>query len=131
MGKERVDVRVELDILEELEAIALRDGAGNRSAAVREAIYYYVEEKKDTWNTDKHVVKLPKRLTDRVFRLIRNKDATDFDDAIRAALRAWCKDREYDLKHGRHELDNLVAENMESDIANEEMARMAKKVSKR
>ncbi len=131
MGRERIDVRVETEILEELEAIAFRDGAKGRSAAVREAVYFYIDEKKDTWNTDKHVLKIPKRLTDRIYRLVRNKDATDFDDAIKAALRAWCKEREYDLKHGRYELDRLVAENMESDIANEEMARVAKKVSKR
>jgi len=51
MNKERIDVRVEPELLEELDAISERQGLGSRSAAIREAIASYVIDNKDGWNS--------------------------------------------------------------------------------
>ena len=57
MRKERADVRVEPELLEELDIIAQRSGQ-SRSEAIRDAIASFVMDQKDGWNSTslKHTV---------------------------------------------------------------------------
>ena len=132
MSRERVDIRVEPDILEKLEEIAQRDGvSGGRSAAVREAIYQYVERNESSWNTDLLEVRLPKRLADRVNLFVKNGDARDADQAIVLALTKWCDALESYYISGREELENVVAQNIRNDAALDDARGRGKKLSRR
>ena len=94
MSMERIDIRVEAEILEELEDLAKLDNLNTRSEAVREAIYNYVDDMKGMWNSDVVKVTIPKRLMDKVGLYIRNGDALDLDQAIFIALNNWCDNQE-------------------------------------
>ncbi len=123
MNKERVDVRVEPELLEELDEIAQRLGLGSRSSAIREAIASYVMEHRDGWNTTGLKVRLPKRMTERLQRHIMNGDARDADEAIVLALDFWLRDLEVYYLRRRARLETAVRENIASDSALEQMSK--------
>jgi len=123
MNKERVDARVEPELLEELDEIAQRLGLGSRSSAIREAIASYVTEQRDGWNTTGLNVRLPKRMTERLQRHIMNGDARDADEAIVLALDFWLRDLEVYYLRRRARLESAVRENIASDSALEQMSK--------
>jgi hypothetical protein len=121
MNKERVDVRVEPELLEELDAISERLGIGSRSAAIREAIVNFVMDNKDGWNSTSLNVSIPNRIAERLQRQIMNGDAPDPEGAIMLALDFWLRDLEHYYLSRRQRLDRIASENMSSDNAIREL----------
>ena len=126
MNKERVDVRVEPELLEELDIIAQRLGIHSRSSAIREAIASYVMENKDGWNATGITVNIPNRIAERMQRQIMNGDAKDSDQAIVLALDFWLKDLENYYLHRREKIERHVRDNMVSDDALEQLRKNGK-----
>lgn len=116
MNKERVDVRVEPEFLEELDVLAERMGM-SRSGAIREAIIAYVMENKEGWNSASVKVAIPNRIAERLSRHVSNGDARDQEEAVVMALDFWLRDLEDYYERRRPRLDRLVAENVRSDEA--------------
>ncbi len=131
MARERIDIRVEAEILDELEGIASMNNINNRSEAVREAIYNYIDDKKDMWNSDVVKVTIPKRLMEKAEMFIRNGDAKDLDQAIFIALNKWCDGLSEYYTDGREKLEKVVAENIVNDMALADSANKGKKVARR
>ena len=117
MVKERVDVRVELELLDELDIIAQRNGQ-SRSAVIRDAIENFVDEKKHGWNTTSIQVNIPTRLAGRLQKRVFNGDANNRDEAIGEAIKTWVVTHEQFHLHTKYELDAITAENMKNDKAN-------------
>ncbi len=126
MNKERVDVRVEPELLEELDGIAERQGLGSRSSAIREAISSYVAEHREGWNTSGINIRIPSRIAEKLQRHIMNGDARDADEAVVLALDFWLRDLEIYYLRRRAKLENIVRENIASDTAVEELRRKGK-----
>ncbi len=117
MRKQRVDVRVEAELLEELQMIAEREGIRGRSAAIRESIANYVLDYKDGWNSTILKLSIPNRLAERVQGLVIMNDAKNAEDAVEKALEFWTADREgYYLKR-RDRMESIVAEKVRHDTA--------------
>lgn len=131
MSRERIDLRIEPDILDDLESIAKINGVDGRSAAIREAIYFYIEHMKNNWNSDSLSVSIPKRMMDQLDLFIRNGDATDVDQAIVLALTDWCAKKEKYYLSGRSRLENIMKDNRLSDLAKRDMSARAKKLAER
>ena len=117
MRKQRVDVRVETELLEELQIIAEREGINSRSAAIRESVASYVMDNKDGWNSTFLRFSIPNRLAERVQRLVINGDAKNAEDAVEKALEFWAADREDYYLDRRDRLESIVAENVRNDAA--------------
>ena len=117
MNKERVDVRVEPELLEELDIIAQRMGINSRSSAIREAIACFVMDNKDGWNTSGITVNIPNRIAERLHRHIMNGDAKDPDQAIVLALEIWLGNLEKYYLRDREKIEHIVRENIQSDDA--------------
>ncbi|MBA3044868.1 MAG: ribbon-helix-helix protein, CopG family [Candidatus Thermoplasmatota archaeon] len=128
MNKERVDVRVEPELLEELDIISERLGLGSRSAAIREAIANFVMEKKDGWNSTSVTVNIPNRMAGKVQRQIMNGDATDVGIAIILALNLWLKDLEDDCLRRSPKMDRIVKKNIQKDAAMKELESKGKEL---
>lgn len=128
---ERIDIRVEAEILEELEDLARLDNHNTRSEAVREAIYNYVDDMKGMWNSDVVKVTIPKRLMDKVGLYIRNGDAQDLDQAIFLAMNKWCDDLEDYYSNRRDKMEKIVSENVAADLAKGHAKKQAKKMARR
>ena len=126
MNKERIDVRVEPELLDELDAISERQGLGSRSAAIREAIASYVIENKDGWNSTGIKVNIPNRIAERLQRQIMNGDAMDIDNAISLALDFWLRDIESYYLGRRRRVEKAIQENLKSDDAMKELEERAK-----
>ncbi|MCK5037507.1 MAG: ribbon-helix-helix protein, CopG family [Thermoplasmata archaeon] len=131
MSMERIDIRVEAEILEELEDLARLDNHNTRSEAVREAIYNYVDDMKGMWNSDVVKVTIPKRLMDKVGLYIRNGDAQDLDQAIFLAMNKWCDDLEDYYSNRRDKMEKIVSENVAADLAKGHAKKQAKKMARR
>lgn len=121
MNKERVDVRVEPELLEELDAIAERKGFVSRSSAIREAIVDYVAQNGDSWNSAGINIDIPNRIAERLQRQIMNGDARDANEAIVLALDFWLRDMEAYYLRRRDRIDRAVKENIVSDAALKEL----------
>lgn len=117
MRKQRVDVRVEAELLAELEIIAEREGIRGRSAAIRESIASYVMDYKDGWNSTVLKFSIPNRLAERVQRLVIMGDAKNAEDAVEKALEFWAADREDYYLDRRDRMESIVAENVRNDAA--------------
>ncbi len=117
MRKERIDVRVEPELLEELEIITEREGLRGRSAAIREAIASYVMDNKDGWNSTGLKVNIPNRLAEKVSRHIMNGDARDAEEAVVLALNRWTSELEDYYLHRRDKIESIVAANVKTDAA--------------
>jgi metal-responsive CopG/Arc/MetJ family transcriptional regulator len=128
MNKERVDVRVEPELLEELDIIAERLGLNSRSSAIREAIANFVMDNKDGWNTSGTTVNIPNRIAERLQRQIMNGDAKDSEQAIVLALDFWLKDLENYYLNRREKIERLVRDNMNSDDAMDQLRKNGKKL---
>ncbi len=128
MNKERVDVRVELELLEELDAIGQREGFTSRSSVIREAIASYVMEHKDGWNTTGITLNIPNRTAERLQRHIMNGDARDSQEAVVLALDFWLRDLEIYYLRRRGRMEAILRENMAADDALEELKKKAKKL---
>jgi predicted DNA-binding protein len=126
MNKERIDVRVEPELLEELDAISERQGLGSRSAAIREAIASYVIDNKEGWNSTGIKVNIPNRIAERLQRQIMNGDAMDIDNAITLALDFWLRDIESYYLGRRRRVEKAIQENLKSDDAMKELEERAK-----
>ena len=112
MRKERVDVRVEPEILDELDIIAQREGLRSRSAAIRKAVTEYVLDNADGWNSQTLKVTVPNRLAEKVQRFIMNGDARTAEEIMVLALEFWTADREDYYLTRREKLESIVAENV-------------------
>ncbi|MDD4307907.1 MAG: ribbon-helix-helix domain-containing protein [Thermoplasmata archaeon] len=121
MNKERVDVRVEPELLEELDAIAERKGFATRSSAIREAIVEYVTQNGDSWNSAGINIGIPNRIAERLQRQIMNGDARDANEAIVLALDFWLRDMEAYYLRRRDRIERAVKENIVSDAALKEL----------
>jgi metal-responsive CopG/Arc/MetJ family transcriptional regulator len=128
MNKERVDVRVEPELLEELEIIAQRMGINSRSSAIREAIASFVMDNKDGWNASGISVNIPNRIAERLQRQIMNGDAKDTDQAIVLALDFWLRDLETYYLSRREKIERIVSENMRTDDALDQLRKTGKKL---
>lgn len=128
MNKERIDVRVEPELLEELDIIAQRMGLNSRSSAIREAIASFVMDNKDGWNASGITVNIPNRIAERLQRQIMNGDAQDTDQAIVFALDFWLKDLEDYYLNRREKIERIVRENMNSDEAMNQLRKIGNKL---
>ena len=126
MNKERVDVRVEPELLEELDIIAERQGLNSRSSAIREAIASYVEENKDSWNSTGLNIHIPRRMAERLQRHIMNGDARDPNEAMVMALDFWLRDLEVYYLRRRGKIEHALKENIISDDALEQLTNKGK-----
>lgn len=131
MVMERIDIRVETEILEELEELARLDDLNTRSEAVREAIYNYIDDRKAMWNSDIVKVTIPKRLMDKAELYIRNGDAQDLDQAIFIAMNKWCDGLEDYYSNRRDKVEKIVSENVAGDLAKGHAKKQAKKMARR
>ncbi len=120
MRKERADVRVEPELLEEIDIIAQRKGQ-SRSEAIRDAIAGFVDDEKDGWNSTGLKVNIPNRLADKVDMAIMNSDATDIDDVIKQALDFWTRDLEDYHLNRKPKMEKITADNVRKDSANAQM----------
>ena len=130
MRKERADVRVEPELLEELDTIAQRKGQ-SRSEAIRDAIAGFVDEEKDGWNSTGLKVNIPNRLADKVDMAIMNCDATDIDDVIKQALDFWTRDIENYHLNRKPKMEKITAENVRKDSANAQMRESSKLLARK
>ncbi len=121
MNKERVDVRVEPELLEELDAITDRLGLESRSATIREAIAYFVMDSKDNWNSSSIKVNIPNRMAERARRHVMNGDAKDMENAMILALDFWLRDIEDYYIGRKRRLEKAVHENLSVDEAMKEL----------
>ena len=112
MRKERVDVRIEPELLDELDIIAEREGLRSRSAAIRKAVTEYVLDNTDGWNSEMLKVTIPNRLAEKVQRFIMNGDARTPEEIMILALEFWTADREDYYLNRRGKLESIVAENV-------------------
>ena len=112
MRKERVDVRIEPELLDELDIIAERQGLRSRSAAIREAVTEFVLDNTDGWNSEMLKVTIPNRLAEKVQRFIMNGDARTPEEIMVLALEFWTADREDYYLNRRKKLESIVAENV-------------------
>ncbi len=131
MVMERIDIRVETEILEELGELARLDGLNTRSEAVRGAIYNYIDDRKAMWNSDIVKVTIPKRLMDKAELYIRNGDAQDLDQAIFIAMSKWCDDLEDYYSNRRERMEKIVSENVAGDLAKGHAKKQAEKMARR
>jgi len=130
LRKERVDVRIEPELLEELDIIAQRSGQ-SRSSAIRDAVANLVMEQKDGWNSTMIQVNIPNRLAGKVDRAIMNSDATDLDDAIKQALVFWTKDLEDYYLNREPKMEKITAKNIQKDSAIAQMRDSGKKLARK
>ena len=130
MRKERADVRVEPELLEELDIIAQRSGQ-SRSEAIRDAIASFVMDNKDGWNSTKINVNIPNRLADKVDTAIMNSDATDIDDVIKQALDFWTRDIEDYHLNRKPKMETITAENVRKDGAKSQINETLKQLARR
>ena len=126
MNKERVDVRVEPELLEELDVIAQRMGINSRSSAIREAIANFVMDNKDGLNTSGITVNIPTRIAEKLQRQIMNGDAKDPDQAIVLALDFWLRNLEKYYLRDREKIERIVRENIQSDDAMKQLRKNGK-----
>ena len=130
MRKERGDVRIEPELLEELDIIAQRRGQ-SRSSMIRDAVETLVMEEKDGWNSTAIKVNISNRLADRVQQRILNADVIDLDEAVRDALKAWVKKLEnFNLKT-KYELDAITAENVKNDTTKAQLENAGKQLARK
>ncbi len=130
MRKERADVRVEPELLEELDIIAQRSGQ-SRSEAIRDAIASFVMDNKDGWNSTSLKVNIPNRLADKVDMAIMNSDAADIDDVIKHALDFWTRDVEDYHLNRKPKMDKITAGNVRKDTAKSQMSEKVKQLARR
>ncbi len=121
MNKERVDARVEPELLEELDAISERLGLESRSAVIREAIAAFVMENKDGWNSTSIKVNLPNRMAEKLQNHIMNGDASDAENAMILALDFWLRDLEDYYMNRKANMEKIVRENISSDLSMKEL----------
>ena len=130
MKKERVDVRVELELLDELDIIAQRSGQ-SRSSIIRDAIASFVDEKKYGWNSTPVQVNIPTRLADRLHKRVLNGDANNHEEAIGEAIKTWVVNHEQFHLKTKYELDEITARNMEEDKANAQLQDAGKQLARK
>ena len=130
MRKERADVRVEPELLEELDIIAQRKGQ-SRSEAIRDAIACFVDEEKDGWNTTRIDVKIPNRLADKVDWAITNCDADNVDAVVEKSLEHWLELRQNFYLGDKGKLDQIAAENAKKDTAKRQLEEAGRQLARR
>ncbi|MCK4757482.1 MAG: ribbon-helix-helix protein, CopG family [Thermoplasmata archaeon] len=131
MAMERVDVRVESEILEELEDVAQLYGINNRSEAIREAIYDYIEDKKEMWNSEVVKVSIPRALIIKARKYIKMGEVEDLNQAVFASLTIWCKEQKQYYLHERDKLDDIAKEMEQSAVVERDGRRRAKRFGRR
>ena len=131
MAMERVDVRVEREILEELEDVARLYNINNRSEAIREAIYDYIEDKKDMWNSDIVKVSLPREIHIDTRMYIKMGRAKTLSEAITAALSEWCNGLRTYYLHEQKALMDIAKEKEQAAIAEKDGQKRARRFGRR
>ena len=130
MRKERIDVRIEPDLLEELDAIAQRSGQ-SRSAIIRDAVENLVLENKDEWNSVGLHVNLTYEGVEVIQNAIMNSDAHTPDQAIDKALEFWGRDREDHHINRKPRMREIAEENMRKRQSLGEMQNSAKQLARK
>lgn len=123
MRRERVDVRLDAEILDEVDSIVKRLGS-SRSDVIREAVASHVIDAQDSFNSTALKITVPNRLAEKIQRHIMNGDARDVEEAVVLALEKWTADLEDYYLNRRYKINAVVTENVKSDAA---MAAMRKK----
>ena len=131
MGRERIDIRVDPLVLEELEAIAERNGIEGRSAAVREAIYHYVDTMKHSWNSQVVTVNIPNRVAERTDKYIRAGEVLNIDQAVSEALKSWCSGLDDEYTGRRKAAEEAVDEKIRNDRSMAKMKQTSRRIAKR
>jgi predicted DNA-binding protein len=116
MRRQRVDVRLDAELLDEVDSIAARCGM-SRSEFIREAVASHVIFDKDSWNSTAVKVTIPNRLAEKVTRHVMNGDARDAEEAVVLALDRWTADLEDYYLNRRDKINAVVAQNVRSDAA--------------
>jgi len=124
----RINVRLPVDDLHELEAIRERTGLQSVSDVVREAIHAYLHDEASTWNAEKISVIVPSAVMEDVEMFIASGDATDESQAVTLALAGWVEDRKRHYLEGKELLRNKVAEAVEERSTRKGMARTASRM---
>ena len=117
----RLNLRVPSELLELLEEISERKGAGTLSDVVRDALDRYAEEEADSWNSGVVKARIPKGTLDAVETLIMAGDATDFSQAINFALNDWVDSKSTYHLEGRDALRKKVGEEIEERAIKERL----------
>ena len=120
MKKERVDVRVEPELLKELDNIAQRSGQ-SRSSIIRDAIDSYVIEKEEDLDTIRFQVNITYDLAEKINRAILNTDAKNPNHAVEKALDYWTRDIDDYRLNRKPKLDDIAAENVSKRSALQQM----------
>lgn len=131
MAMERVDVRVEREILEELEDVARLYNINNRSEAIREAIYEYIEDKKEMWNSDTIKVSLAREIVIDTRAYIKMGRAKTMAEAITAALTKWCEGWNNYYLHDQKKIMEIAKQKEQAAKAEAEGKRRAKRFGRR
>jgi metal-responsive CopG/Arc/MetJ family transcriptional regulator len=111
-----VDVRLDAELLDEVDSIAVRTGA-TRSEVIREAVASHVMDDQDSFNSTVVKVTIPNRLAEKVTRHVMNGDARDAEEAVVLALERWTVDLEDYYLNRRDKINLMVAENVKNDAA--------------
>ena len=130
MRKERVDVRIEPELLEELDIIAQRSGQ-SRSATIRDAVENLVMEQKDGWDSMGTYINLTFEAADVVELAIKNGDARTPDEAIEKALEFWGRDREDHHINRKPKMNQIAAENMRKRDTLKQMKSAGKQLARK
>ena len=130
MRKERVDVRLDAEILDEIDSIVAREGI-SRSEVIREAVASHIVDAKDSWNSTAVRISIPNRLAEKINRHIMNGDARDTEEAVVLALEKWTSDLEDYYLNRRDKINSVVAENVKNDAALAEVRRKGREQLKR
>ena len=130
MRKERIDIRVEPELLEELDIIAQRSGQ-SRSSIIRDAIAELVMEKKDEWDSVGLHVNLTYEEAEVIDLAIKNGDARNPSQAIGKALDFWGEARMDHHMNKKPLMREIAAENLKRRAALNEMQDTAKQLARK
>ena len=130
MRKERADVRLEPELLVELDAIAQRKGQ-SRSEAIRDAIACFVDEEKDGWNSVGVHINIGFEAAEIIDTAIEIGDATTVDIAIEKALDFWGKDREDHHINRKPKMDEIAKRKAKERAALKQMQSAGKQLARK
>lgn len=124
----RLNIRLPVDDLQELEAVREREGVQSVSDVVREAIGAYLHDEASTWNSEKIKAIVPGALLEDVEMFVSSGDATDISQAVTLALAGWVEEKKRYYLEGKEALRQKVSESVEERGLRKGMARTASRM---
>lgn len=124
----RLNVRLPVKDLQELEAIRERTGHQSVSDVARDAIDTYLHDEESSWNSEKVKAIVPTALMEDVEMLIASGDATDISQAVTLALAGWVEVRKSYYLEGKEELRQKIQEAVDERATRKGMARSASRM---